>query len=46
MVPVRRASVHSIAQPFEWKFKRADLTALIARMRARYAQTQLLQLAV
>jgi hypothetical protein len=35
----------SIAEPFEWKFTRADLTALIARMRARYAQTQPLQLA-
>ena len=35
----------SIAKPFEWKFTRADLTALIARMRARYAQTQPLQLA-
>jgi len=34
-----------IAKPFEWKFTRADLNALIARMRARYAQTQPLQLA-
>ena len=29
----------SIAQPFEWKFTRADLNALLARMRRRYAQT-------
>ena len=27
----------SIAQPFEWKFTRADLNALIARMRRRWA---------
>ena len=35
----------SIAQPFEWKFTRADLNALIARMRSRYAETQHLKLA-
>ena len=35
----------SIAQPFEWKFTRADLNALIARMRNRWAQNQLLKLA-
>lgn len=35
----------SIAHPFEWKFNRADLNALIARMRSRYAQTQPLKLA-
>jgi DDE superfamily endonuclease len=35
----------SIAQPFEWKFTRADLNALIARMRDRWAQTQHLKLA-
>lgn len=35
----------SIAKPFEWKFTRADLNALLARMRARYAQTQPLPLA-
>jgi hypothetical protein len=35
----------SIAQPFEWKFTRADLNALIARMRARYRQCQPLKLA-
>jgi hypothetical protein len=35
----------SIAQPFEWKFTRADLNALMARMRLRYAQTQPLKLA-
>jgi len=35
----------SIAHPFEWKFTRADLNALIARMRARYAQTERLKLA-
>ena len=35
----------SIAKPFEWKFTRADLYALIARMRARYAQTQPLPIA-
>ena len=32
-------------RPFEWKFTRADLNALIARMRSRYAQTQQLKLA-
>ena len=35
----------SIAKPFEWKFTRADLNRLIARMRIRYAQTQPLKLA-
>jgi hypothetical protein len=35
----------SIAHPFEWKFTRADLNALIARMRSRYAETQQLKLA-
>jgi hypothetical protein len=34
-----------IAQPFEWKFTRADLNALISRMRSRYAETQQLKLA-
>ncbi|EQD75809.1 transposase, partial [mine drainage metagenome] len=35
----------SIAKPFEWKFTRADLNALIARMRIRDTQTQPLKLA-
>ena len=35
----------SIAHPFEWKFTRSDLNALLARMRSRYAQTQPLKLA-
>lgn len=35
----------SIAHPFEWKFTRADLNALIARMRERWAQRQPLKLA-
>lgn len=35
----------SIARPFEWKFTRADLNALMARMRLRYAHTQQLKLA-
>lgn len=35
----------SIAHPFEWKFTRADLNALIARMRSRYWQSQQLKLA-
>lgn len=35
----------SIARPFEWKFTRADLNALIARMRDRWARTQHLKLA-
>ena len=35
----------SIAHPFEWKFTRADLNALIARMRKRWAQSQHLKLA-
>ena len=35
----------SIAHPFEWKFARADLNALIARMRSRYWQSQHLKLA-
>ena len=35
----------TIAHPFEWKFTRVDLNALIARMRIRYAETQHLKLA-
>ncbi len=35
----------SIAHPFEWKFTRADLNALLARMRWRYAHAQPLKLA-
>jgi hypothetical protein len=35
----------SIARPFEWKFTRTDLNALIARMRDRWAQSQPLKLA-
>ena len=35
----------SIAHPFEWRFTRTDLNALIARMRARWAQNQPLKLA-
>ena len=35
----------SIARPFEWKFTRADLNALIARMRACHSQSQHLTLA-
>jgi hypothetical protein len=35
----------SIAHPFEWKFTRADLNALIARMRNRWAQSQSLKMA-
>jgi DDE superfamily endonuclease len=35
----------SIAQPFEWKFTRADLSALMARMRSRDAETRPLKLA-
>jgi hypothetical protein len=35
----------SIARPFEWKFTRADLNALIARMRNRWSQDQHLKLA-
>ena len=35
----------SITRPFEWKFTRADLNALIARMRARHSQSQYLRLA-
>lgn len=35
----------SIARPFEWKFTRADLNALIARIRSRYWQSQELKLA-
>jgi class 3 adenylate cyclase len=33
------------AHPFEWKFTREDLNALIARMRARYSQSQHLKMA-
>ena len=35
----------SIARPFEWKFTRSNLNALIARMRARHSQSQHLKLA-
>ena len=35
----------SIAKPFEWKFSRADLNALIARMRSRYERLNELKLA-
>ena len=35
----------SIARPFEWKFTRADLNALLARMRNRWAPSQPLKLA-
>jgi hypothetical protein len=35
----------SIARPFEWKFTRNDLNALIARMRDRWARHQPLKLA-
>jgi len=35
----------SIARPFEWKFTRTDLNALIARMRDRWARDQPLKLA-
>jgi hypothetical protein len=35
----------SIAQPFEWKFTRADLNALNARMRNRWVQNQQFKLA-
>lgn len=35
----------NIAKPFKWKFTRADVNALMARMRSRYAQTQSLKLA-
>jgi len=35
----------SIARPFEWKFTRTDLNALIVRMRDRRAQSQPLKLA-
>ena len=31
----------SMARPFEWKFTRADLNALIARMRNRWSQSSL-----
>lgn len=34
----------NIAHPFEWKFTRADLNALMARMRSRYEETQHLRL--
>ena len=36
----------SIAHPFEWKFTRTDLNALIARMRNRWTQNQQFRLAV
>ena len=35
----------SIARPFEWKFTRAHLDALLRKMRTRYEQTQLHRLA-
>jgi hypothetical protein len=35
----------SIARPFQWKFTRADLNALIARMHQRYADGRHLKLA-
>jgi hypothetical protein len=35
----------SIAKPFEWKFTRADLNALLARIRTRYASSQLQRMA-
>jgi DDE superfamily endonuclease len=35
----------SIARPFEWKFTRADLNALIARMRSRHDRLKELKLA-
>ena len=35
----------SIAHPFEWKFTRNDLNALVARMRDRWAQGQRCKLA-
>lgn len=35
----------SIAHPFEWKFTRADLNTLIARMRSHHAEAQKLKLA-
>ena len=35
----------SIAHPFEWKFTRADLNALIARMHSGYSQSRQLKLA-
>jgi hypothetical protein len=36
---------YSIAQPFEWKFTRADLNALLARMRTGYSESQLQKMA-
>ena len=35
----------TIARPFEWKFTRTDLNALIARMRDRWARAQPIKLA-
>jgi hypothetical protein len=35
----------SIAQPFEWKFTRADLNALLARMRTGDSESQLQKMA-
>ena len=35
----------SIARPFEWTFTRADLNALLARMRARHAEPPLEKMA-
>ena len=31
--------VESVARPFEWKFTRVELNALIARMRSRYRKS-------
>jgi hypothetical protein len=36
----------SIARPFEWKFTRSDVNALVARMRDRWARNQPLKQAV
>ena len=36
----------SMARPFEWKFTRADLNALIARMRNRWSQSNCPKMAV
>jgi hypothetical protein len=44
-VAKRLTDFESIARPFEWKFTRTDLNALIARMRDRWAQSQHLKLA-
>ena len=36
----------SMARPFEWKFTRADLNTLIARMRKRWSQSNCPKMAV